>query len=115
MTEGSNGHAFWHELNRHDDDLVVDKDRFSAFIHGASILEETLLAKGIDTLVVAGTLTNICCESTVRDAMMRDFKCFMVEDANAAQTDEEHLAALENVARVFGDVMMTDEFLQKMR
>jgi isochorismate hydrolase len=39
----------------------------------------------------------------------------MVEDANAAQTDEEHLAALENVARVFGDVMTTDKFLQKMR
>ena len=115
LSEGSNGHAFWHELNRHNDDLVVDKDRFSAFINGASDLEKTLLANGIDTLAVAGTLTNVCCESTVRDAMMRDFKCIMVEDANAAQTDEEHLTALENVARVFGDVMMTDEFLQKMR
>lgn len=111
---GSDGHAFWAALDIADDDLVVDKDRFSAFIEGASELEQILLDRGIDTLVITGTLTNICCESTARDAMMRDFKCIMIEDASAALTDEEHLASLENVARVFGDVTTTDELINRI-
>ena len=111
--EGAEGHAFWHELDRYDTDLVVSKNRFSAFIEGASELDQQLRALGIDTLVVTGTLTNICCESTVRDAMMLDYKCILIEDANAAQTDAEHLASLANVASVFGDVLTTTEFLNK--
>lgn len=108
---GAEGHAFWRELDRHDDDLVIDKDRFSAFIEGASMTERRLVDLGIDTLVVTGTLTNLCCESTVRDAMMRDFKCIMVEDANAARSDEDHLASLKNVAWAFGDVVTTGELI----
>ncbi len=111
---GADGHAFWHELAIDAGDLTIDKDRFSAFIKGASELEEVLTERGIDTLVITGTLTNICCESTARDAMMRDFKCIMVEDANAALSDEEHVASLCNVARVFGDVTTTDELIERL-
>ena len=112
--EGTEGHAFWHELDRHDDDLVIDKSRFSAFVDGASSLDKKLRDRNIKSLVVTGTLTNICCESTVRDAMMLDYQCIVIEDANAAQTDYEHLAALENIARVFGDVITTDDFLKTL-
>ena len=105
---GADGHAFWHELAIDARDLTVDKDRFSAFIEGASELEEVLTERGIDTLVI------VCCESTARDAMMRDFKCIMVEDANAALSDEEHVASLCNVARVFGDVTTTDELIDRL-
>ena len=111
--DGAKGHAFWHELDRFDTDLVISKNRFSAFIERTSELDQQLHALGIDTLVVTGTLTNVCCESTVRDAMMLDYKCILIEDANAAQSDEEHLAALANVARVYGDVLTTTEFLNK--
>ncbi len=110
---GAQGHAFWRELDRHGDDLIVDKDRFSAFVEGASDAERRLVELGIDTLVITGTLTNLCCESTARDAMMRDFKCIMVEDANAARTDEDHLASLKNIASVFGEVMTTQEVIDR--
>ena len=114
MYEGSEGHAFWGELDIREGDTIVDKDRFSAFIQGASDLESKLRERGIDTVVITGTVTNVCCESTARDATMRDFRCIMIEDANAARTDEEHLAGLMTVARVFGDVMSTKDFLAKL-
>jgi ureidoacrylate peracid hydrolase len=67
-----------------------------------------LRAKGIDTVLIAGTVTNVCCESTARDAMMRNFKTIMVTDGNAANTDEDHNAALGNFYLTFGDIMSTD-------
>ena len=112
---GSEGHEFWHELDRRETDQVVDKDRFSAFVVGASDLEARLRGFGVHSIVITGTLTNVCSESTIRDAMMRDFECFLIEDANAAQTDAEHRASLENVARLFGDVMTTEEFIALLK
>ena len=111
---GAAGHAFWPGLKRSTTDVVVDKDRFSAFVEGASDLEETLRARGVDTLVITGTLTNVCCESTMRDAMMRDFQCILVGDACAARTDSEHIASLENAARFFGDVMNAEDVLFRL-
>ena len=112
--EGTRWHEFWYELDRHEADIIVDKDRFSAFVEGASSLERQLIAASRDTLVIAGTLTNVCCESTVRDAMMRDFKCVLVEDACAAQSDDVHVGSLESVARLFGDVMTADEAVGRL-
>lgn len=110
--EGSTGHAWWPALARHADDTIIDKDRFSPFAPGASSLDALLQERRRDTLIVTGTETNICCESTVRDAMMRDYRCILVSDATAAATDEAHIAALQNVALVFGDVVSTQEVLE---
>ncbi len=90
-------------------DLKVEKNRFSAFIQGSSDLDKLLKERGIDTVLVTGTVTNTCCESTARDAMMLNYKTVMVSDANAAATDDEHNATLANILRIFGDVMSTDE------
>lgn len=109
LMPGSPGHEFWSELDIREDDLIVDKDRFSALIQGASNLEQELRSRGIDTVIVTGTLTNCCCESTARDAMMLDFRTFMVSDANAARTDEDHIAGLRTFIQVFGDVVTTSE------
>lgn len=111
---GAAAHAFWPALEREACDQTVDKDRFSALAAGASDLDRRLSANGIDTLVITGTLTNVCCESTMRDAMMRDYRAVLVEDANAAQTDREHVAALENAARYFGDVLTTEDVLESL-
>ena len=70
---------------------------------------------GIDTILIAGTKTNVCCELTARDAMMLDFKVVMVEDCCAALSDEEHRGALENIIQQFGDVMTADEVLARLR
>ncbi|MCL4676187.1 MAG: cysteine hydrolase, partial [Pararhodobacter sp.] len=87
----------------------VDKDRFSAFFPGASDLPVMLRARGIDTILIAGTLTNIWCESSARDAAMDNFRVVMLADANAARSDEDHIAALSTVARSFGDVQCLDD------
>ncbi|MDO9524261.1 MAG: isochorismatase family cysteine hydrolase, partial [Gemmobacter sp.] len=109
LTAGSDLHALADGLDVAADDLVIDKTRFSALIQGASDLDAVLRTRCIDTLIIAGTLTNRCCESTARDAMMIGYKVVFVEDANATTSDDEHQAALINVAVAFGDLRRTNE------
>jgi ureidoacrylate peracid hydrolase len=111
LTEGSIGHEFWAGLDRRAEDLVVTKQRFSAFIPGSSDLEAQLRARGIDTVLITGCVTNVCCESTARDAMMLNFKTVMVSDANAAANDQEHANALTAFYLNFGDVQTTDQLV----
>jgi len=101
----------WRELDIAPQDLRVTKNRYSALIAGASDLGTLLRQRGIDTLLIAGTKTNVCCECTARDAMMLDYKVVLLCDCTAALSDEEHLATLENVIQQFGDVMTADDAL----
>jgi ureidoacrylate peracid hydrolase len=105
----------WAELVTAPSDQTVLKNRYSALIPGASSLERMLRGMGIDTILVAGTKTNVCCESTARDAMMLDFKVVLVEDCCAALSDDEHRGALENVIQQFGDVMTSHDVLTRLR
>ena len=77
-------------------------------------LERVLRNLGVDTVLIGGTKTNVCCDSTARDAMMLDFKSVMVSDCCAALSDDEHLAALETFIQQFGDVMTSEEVLARM-
>jgi ureidoacrylate peracid hydrolase len=105
---GTKGYELWAGLDVKLNDLKIQKTRFSAFIQGSSNLEAVLRTRGIDTVIVTGTVTNVCCESTARDAMMRNFKTIMVTDANAATSDELHNASLAAFYLKFGDIMPTD-------
>jgi ureidoacrylate peracid hydrolase len=109
FTPGNFGHELYAGLKTAPDDLVVLKRRFSALVQGSSGLDQILRQKGIDTLLIVGTATNVCCESTLRDGMMMNYKCIMVSDANATHTDEEHNATLAAVAVRFGDVRTSEE------
>jgi ureidoacrylate peracid hydrolase len=102
----------WHALHLESSDLTVIKNRYSALIAGSSSLERVLRSRGLDTVLIAGTKTNVCCESTARDAMMLDFRVVMVADCCAALSDEEHVMSLENVIQQFGDVRCADEVMQ---
>lgn len=104
----------WSDLVVGPDDVTVIKNRYSALVPGASSLERILRNLGIDTILIAGTKTNVCCESTARDAMMLDFRTVMVEDCCAALSDDEHRAALETIIQQFGDVMPSDEVLKRL-
>jgi ureidoacrylate peracid hydrolase len=108
---GSLGHALWEGLDVKPDDATVQKTRFSAFIQGSSNLEALLRGRGIDTVIVTGTVTNVCCESTARDAMMRNFRTIMVTDGNAANSDELHNASLIAFYLKFGDIMETERLV----
>jgi ureidoacrylate peracid hydrolase len=115
LAEGSIGHDFWSGLDIRGADLIVTKLRYSAFIQGSSDLAARLRERGIDTVVIAGCVTNVCCESSARDAMMLNFKTVMVSDGNAAANDQEHANSLIAFYLNFGDVLTTDEVIAALR
>ncbi|MEA3536646.1 cysteine hydrolase [Rhizobium sp. CC-YZS058] len=93
-------------------DLTIDKTRFSAFIPGTCTMDAELKARGIDTLIITGTLTNCCCESTARDALQMGYNVIFLTDANATLSDEEHNATLLSMAAIFADVMDSHALLR---
>jgi ureidoacrylate peracid hydrolase len=109
LERGAKLQALWPELDAKPEDLRVAKNRYSALIKGD--FEDVLRKRSIDTLLIAGTKTNVCCECTARDAMMLDFKVVLLSDCTAALSDEEQRATLENVIQQFGDVRSADEAL----
>lgn len=111
LSPGNEGYELYPDLDVKDTDRIVTKRRFSPFIVGSSDLHDVLQEMGIENLIVAGTATNMCSESTARDAMMLDYKVVMVEDANAARYDDDHLAGLTSFYQSFGDVRSTEDVI----
>ena len=109
LAEDADGYRLWHALEPSPVDLRVKKIKFSAMLPGSSDLHDILSRRGVDTVLVAGTTTNVCCESTARDAMMLDYRVAMLSDATAARTDAEHAASLDTFHIFFGDVMTAAE------
>ncbi|MFT4198393.1 MAG: cysteine hydrolase [Pseudoxanthomonas sp.] len=109
LRAGGASHALHPAIDCRAGDAVIDKFRYSAFLPVSCDLDARLRAAGVDTLVIAGTLTNCCCESSARDAYMLGYRVLVVADATAAVTDAEHNAALLNLAVMFADVRSTDE------
>jgi nicotinamidase-related amidase len=114
MDEAAKGHELWPELDVRPGDVKTTKKRYSAFIQGSSDLERRLRALGVDTVMVAGTATQVCCESTARDACMLNFRTSMISDANATWADDLHAAALTAFYLNFGDVQTIDEALASL-
>jgi nicotinamidase-related amidase len=109
--EGPVPDRVWHELETEPDDLFAEKTAHSAFFPGRCPLPSMLAERGIDTVLITGTVTNVCCESSARDASTLGYRVIMVADANAARRDQDHNAALYTVYRTFGDVRPTSEVL----
>jgi ureidoacrylate peracid hydrolase len=109
FTVGAHHWQLWPTIEVADGDTIVDKHRFSAFTPGTCTLHDQLQAAGIDTVIISGTLTNCCCESTARDAMQLNYRVIMAADANAALTDEEHGDALYTLGLIFADLRSVDE------
>jgi nicotinamidase-related amidase len=101
----------WREFDVRDEDLLVEKLAASAFFPGLCDLPGLLEAKGIDTVLITGTVANVCCESSARDASTLGYRVLMVADANAARRDQDLNATLHTVYRTFGDVRPTSEVL----
>ena len=112
---GAPGHALYSGLEVRPEDEIVYKYRFSAFIQGSSDLPQRLTDGGFEYVLIVGTVTNVCCESSARDAMMLNFKTIMVSDGNSARSDAEHTATLAGFYAVFGDVMDTDMTIACLR
>ena len=114
LDESAEGFALYPRLEPLPADQRVKKVKYSAFISGSSDIDARLRSRGIEHLLITGTATNVCCESTARDAMMLDYRVVMVADGNASFSDEEHTATLNNFLLFFGDVLTTDEVVARL-
>lgn len=112
LSRGGKGFELWDGLDVQPQDLKVIKMRFSVFIRGSSDLEQQLRARGIENVLITGTTTDVCCESSARDASMLNFRTVMVSDGTAATRDELHNASLCAFYLNFGDVMSTDMLVE---
>jgi len=99
-------------------DIIVGKPRYGAF-HGTD-LEQILRTRGIDTVIITGIATNICCETTAREASQHDFHVFFISDATATMdmggvpAEDLQRAACASLAQVFAQVATVDEILAKI-
>lgn len=109
---GGHLHQIYHALDVQPDDQVMNKSRFSAFTPGSSDAFNLLKQRGIDTVLISGTLTDCCCEATARDAQQLGFRVIFLADACAALTDAEHNAAVNSLAAWYADIRSTKEAIE---
>ncbi len=114
LTEGAPGQELRADLDVAEGDLIANKSRFSAFIPGKSDLPGMLEARGIRNVIITGMLTNFCCETSARDAMMLDYRVVMISDANAARFQEDHDVGFTTVFQSFGDVVTADQMVNEI-
>ncbi|MFG2231395.1 isochorismatase family protein [Streptomyces sp. NPDC048723] len=117
MRAGSFGSEIVDDLRPGPDDVVIRKHRYDAF-HNTQL--ETVLAtvsgpRQVDTVIIVGTLTEVCCDSTARGAYMRDYKVAFVGDATGALSDEAQFATERNISTFFGRVLSTGELTAEIR
>ena len=94
--------AEFYEVQPESEDYVVTKHRYSAFV--GTDLDLILRSKGFKTILFAGVATNVCVETTLRDAFNHNYNVILVEDCCAAYSAEEHAGTLANVSKHFGIV-----------
>lgn len=113
LVMGKKGAAIFKGLAAKAGEPVICKQRYSAFYN--TNLEVILRGLGVRDLVITGVMTNICCESTGRDAFFRDFRVFFVGDATGSSDEELHVGALRNLAYAFAYVTTTEEILKSIK
>lgn len=113
LIKGTRGVEVIKPLRPRTGERVIWKQRYSAFYN--TNLEIVLRNLGVTDLIITGVLTNVCCESTARDAFFRDFRVFFVADATAATEPELHVASLKNMAYAFAHVVTTEGILKQIR
>ena len=116
MRTGTSGQQIVSELEPEPNETIIYKRRFSAFYqtHLEIILRNIRgSVNPVDTIIICGTVTNICCESTARDAFFRDYKVVFGTDICSANTPEAHAATLVNM-EVFGRNMDCESIISAL-
>jgi nicotinamidase-related amidase len=111
--EGSAESEIHPELSPRENEKVVLKHRYSAFYN--TDLETIIRCLKIEDLVIAGVMTNLCCESTARDAYFRDYRVFFPADATGAVCEEMHLASLLNLSYGFAYITKTNDLIKQLK
>jgi len=112
IMEGTPESEIHSEVAPAPEDRIITKHRYSAFFN--TDLESSLRCRGVTDLVITGVMTNLCCESTARDAFFRNFRVFFPLDATGAVREEFHLSALINLAYGFAYITDTEELLGQL-
>lgn len=119
INEGTESAALHERLNNQVPDIVLKKPRFGSF-HGTD-LELILRSNGIDTVIISGIATNICCETTAREANARDFRVLFLSDGtetfdmNSMTAAELQRATCATLGFAFAQVLTVDEVIAKVR
>lgn len=111
VRDGSRDSRLSAALPRGDADLVLRKTAYSAFY--GTRLERSLRRRGVQSVLITGMLTNLCCETTARDAFMRGFDVFFAADATATLSETMHRASLENLSYGFATPVWIRDFCQR--
>ncbi len=118
IDQGAESAALHDDLDVRDGDIILEKPRYGAF-HGTD-LELILHASGIDSVIVTGITTSVCCETTAREANARDFRVFFLSDGTSTfafggMTKEEiERATCVNLAHCFAQVLTVDELIARI-
>jgi len=112
-SRGSFEHQIIESLSPLPHELIIDKNASSAF--NGSAVDQLLRNMGLDTLVMAGMATDMCVETTSRDAADRGYNVIVVEDATATFCEAHHHAALSALARVFTQVWDTERVISTLK
>jgi isochorismate hydrolase len=110
---GTEDWKFLPEIKIEPQDAVLPKKRYSAFYE--TDLENLLRSKEIRDLMISGVMTNLCCETTARDAFMRDYRVFFLIDGTATGKDDHHLATLKNLGFGFAYLITCDELIRNVK
>ena len=116
LIRGEHGHDFVDELQPVEGEWIIDKPGYGAF--HSTLLQEQLLAGGIDQLIICGVTTEVCVHSTLREAIDRGYSCTTVSDATASSSAELQGAALAMIAvegNIFGEVLSVDETIHALK
>lgn len=92
------------------DEKVIRKNRYSAFYNTG--LKDFLRKKNIKSVVITGVMTDLCCETTARDAFMNDFFVYFVANATATINEELHLSTLKTLSHGFAVPILTDDIIK---
>ena len=111
--EGSEESKVHDELRPLPDEKIVFKHRYSAFYN--TDLETVLRCLKVEDLVISGIMTNMCCESTARDAYYRDYRVFFLADGTGSICEEMHVASLLNLCFGFAYVTTAKEIISELK
>ena len=113
IIDGTEDWKFLLEIEIEPKDMILPKKRYSAFFE--TDLEKMLRSRGIQDLIISGVMTNLCCETTARDAFVRDYRVFFLIDGTATGRSELHLATLKNLGFGFAYLLTCDELVEMLK
>lgn len=114
MRAGTDGAKIIDALAPLPSEIVIPKHRYDAFHNTPleNIINNIRGMNEVDTLIIIGTVTNVCCESTARSAFNRDYKVIFIDDANGGFDETSQMATLNIIKKVYGVVMSTDNLIE---